>query len=112
MKFLDGFRAGLDYNFYANNYADFALNGSSLVVGGVKTFKDPWKIPSGGQFDFNASYRFKIGSCKATLYGNINNVFNQEYIVNATDADGTWQNAYGVFYAFGRTYSLRLKINF
>lgn len=112
VKFLDGFRAGLDYNFYANNYADFALNGSSLVVGGVKTFKDPWKIPSGGQFDFNASYRFKIGSCKATLYGNINNVFNQEYIVNATDADGTWQNAYGVFYAFGRTYSLRLKINF
>lgn len=112
VKFFDGFRAGLDYNFYANNYADFALNGSSLVVGGVKTFKDPWKIPSGGQFDFNASYRFKIGSCKATLYGNINNVFNQEYIVNATDADGTWQNAYGVFYAFGRTYSLRLKINF
>ena len=38
VKFLDGFRAGLDYNFYANNYADFALNGSSLVVGGVKTF--------------------------------------------------------------------------
>ena len=80
VKFLDGFRAGLDYNFYANNYADFALNGSSLVVGGVKTFKDPWKIPSGGQFDFNASYRFKIGSCKATLYGNINNVFNQNIL--------------------------------
>ena len=42
VKFLDGFRAGLDYNFYANNYADFALNGSSLVVGGVKAFKDTW----------------------------------------------------------------------
>ncbi len=24
---------------------------------------DPWKVPSGGQFDLNASYKFNIGKC-------------------------------------------------
>ena len=29
-----------------------------------------------------------------------------------TDSNGTWQEAYSVFYSFGRTYSLRMKIYF
>ena len=29
-----------------------------------------------------------------------------------TDAAGTWQNAYYVYYSFGRTYSLKLRVNF
>lgn len=61
----------------------------------------------------NASYTFPLGKCKATLYGNVENVFNQRYIVDATDGGtGKWENAYEVFYAFGRTYSLRLKVAF
>ena len=68
----------------------------------------------GGQFDLNASYRFNIGQCRATFIGNIDNLFDNLYIVDAFSpvGDSSWQKAYRVFYAFGRTYSIRLKINF
>ena len=51
----------------------------------------------------------------ATIYGNVYNLFNYNYVVDAytnSSERGTWQNAARVFYSFGRTYSLRLKINF
>ncbi len=52
---------------------------------------------------------------EATIFGNVNNLFNYNYVVDAYTASGsrgTWDNAYRVFYSFGRTYSLRLKIAF
>ena len=52
---------------------------------------------------------------RATLSGNVNNLFNHFYVMDAytsTSEAGTWQNAYRVFYSFGRTYSVRLKVNF
>lgn len=110
---FSGFRGGLTYTWYARNYSDYDLDGSMLSPDGNVTVTQPWKIPSGGQLDLNASYTFPLGKCKATLYGNIENVFNQRYIVDATDGGtGKWENAYEVFYAFGRTYSLRLKVAF
>lgn len=106
------FRVGLDYTHRANLYADYSLSSSDINPGELSV-KDPWKIPDGGEFDFNASYRFKIGSLNATLYGNINNLLNYHYIVDAYDGGtGTWDSAYRVFYSFGRTYSIRLKIAF
>jgi outer membrane receptor protein involved in Fe transport len=55
----------------------------------------------------NGSYRFRLGSVNATLVGNINNVFNQEYISDAIDgASHDDRTAYGIFYGFGRTYSV------
>ena len=110
---FSGFRGGLTYTWFARNYSDYDLDGSMLSPDGNVTVTQPWKIPSGGQFDLNASYTFPLGKCKATLYGNVENVFNQRYIVDATDGGtGKWENAYEVFYAFGRTYSLRLKVAF
>lgn len=110
---FSGFRGGLTYTWYARNYSDYDLDGSMLSPDGNVTVTQPWKIPSGGQLDLNASYTFPLGKCKATLYGNVENVFNQRYIVDATDGGtGKWENAYEVFYAFGRTYSLRLKVAF
>ena len=110
---FSGFRGGLTYTWYARNYSDYDLDGSMLSPDGNVTVTQPWKIPSGGQLDLNASYTFPLGKCKATLYGNVENVFNQRYIVDTTDGGtGKWENAYEVFYAFGRTYSLRLKVAF
>lgn len=106
------FRVGLDYTHRANLYADYSLSSSDINPGELYV-ADPWKIPDGGEFDFNASYRFKIGSLNATLYGNINNLLNYHYIVDAYDGGtGTWDSAYRVFYSFGRTYSIRLKVAF
>ena len=105
-------RVGLDYSHSANLYADYSLSSSNIIPGELTT-TEPWKVPSGGQFDFNASYRFKIGNCNATLYGNVNNLLNYHYIVDAYDGGtGTWDSAYRIFYSFGRTYSLKLKVSF
>ena len=106
--------AGLDYTYYGNNYADFSISTSDIASGQTKNYTTPWMIPAGGQLDFNASYRFNIGQCRATFIGNIDNVLNNLYIVDAYSpvGDSSWQKAYRVFYAFGRTYSVRLKINF
>jgi outer membrane receptor protein involved in Fe transport len=76
---------------------------------------DPWRIPWGNQLDLNASYKFKIGGVNAILSGNVQNLFDYKYVIDATTSTsttGTWDNAYYVFYNFGRTYSLKLRVNF
>lgn len=111
---MKGLRVSADWNAYGNNYADFWL-GSGLNGNQTIEVKDPWHIPWGHQLDLSASYRFKIGNIFATIYGNVNNVYNYNYIMDAqSDAlqEGIWQNAYAVMYSFGRTYTVRVKINF
>jgi outer membrane cobalamin receptor len=109
-----GIRAGIDWNYYGNNYADWAFSANNdLAIGGEKVFGTPWKIPDSYTFDLNASYTFTIGDLRTTLSGNINNLLNQEYISQAFDGSNhDWQSAYRVFYGFGRTMSMRLKIYF
>ncbi|MDE7189506.1 MAG: TonB-dependent receptor, partial [Muribaculaceae bacterium] len=75
----------------------------------------PWEIPWGNQFDMSCSYAFKMAGLDATIYGNVYNLFDYNYVKDAytsSDAPGTWQNAYRIFYSFGRTFSVRLKISF
>lgn len=110
-----GFRIGADWVFNARNYSDYQISSSSYSPGAEINVAKPWQIPWGNQLDLNASYRFKISGLNATVYGNVNNLFNYNYIMDAytsTADTGTWQNAYRVFYSFGRTFSLRLKVNF
>ncbi len=113
-KPFKGFRIGADWTASARNYSDFTINKNDYQGKDLKVGK-PWRIPWGNQLDLSASYNFKISGLDATLYGNVYNVCNYNYIMDATCnayVNGTWQNAYEVFYSFGRTYSLRLKINF
>jgi outer membrane receptor protein involved in Fe transport len=109
-----GVRVGIDWNYYGRNYADWSFSASSdLVIGGEKAFATPWIIPDSHTFDLNASYTFDMGGFRSTLSGNINNLFDQEYISQAYDgANHDWQSAYRIFYGFGRTLSVRLKVNF
>ncbi|MDR1371234.1 MAG: TonB-dependent receptor [Dysgonamonadaceae bacterium] len=109
-----GIRAGIDWNYYGHNYADWALTPSSdLVIGGEKAFSTPWIIPASNTFDLNVSYTFNMGTFNTTLSGNIDNLFDQLFITQAYDGSNhDWQSAYRVFYGFGRTMSMRLKIHF
>ena len=110
-----GFRIGADWTMSARNYSDYSVNGSDLAAGAVLNVADPWNIPWGNEFDLSASYKFKMGKLDATLYGNVYNLFNYYYVKDATtnyNVVGAWDNAYKVFYSFGRTFSLRLKVNF
>ena len=81
---------------------------------------EPWKVPTGGQLDFQASYRFQIGKLDATLAGNIHNLLNQYYIEKAYNPQTASDKAdvkveesqVRMFFSQGRTFNLRLKIQF
>lgn len=110
-----GFRIGADWTVCARNYSDYSVSSSSYSPGSNISVAEPWEIPWGQQVDLSASYRFKIGGLNATLYGNVYNLFNYNYVVDAytnTDSRGTWENAYRVFYSFGRTFSMKMRVNF
>lgn len=118
-KPFSGFRVGADWTMNARNFSDFSLNNNSSVSlspGQTLTISDPWQIPWGQQLDLNASYNFPItGDVRATFSANVYNVFNNNYIMDAyTDyaSVGTWENAFRVYYSYGRTFSLRLKLYF
>lgn len=108
---------GTDYNFYGRNYADYAINDPKIDSNNPTKYYTPWRMPSAGLFDLNANYRFDIAGLKTTVYGNIYNVFNTEYISDAKDFNATTQGGgnkdnVGIFYGFGRTYTVSLKVQF
>lgn len=114
-KPFKGFRIGADWTMSARNYSDYYLDASSLEVNKALTLADPWEIPWGNEFDLSASYRFKMAGLDATIYGNVYNLFNYFYVKDAQNpynVNGAWNNATYVIYSFGRTFSLKLKINF
>lgn len=116
-----GFRIGADWLISARNYSDYSLTSSALsnsvsTVDNVKPIDimEPWEIPFGNELNLNVSYSFKIAGINATIYGNVNNVLNNNYIKDANTnyyEKGDWSNAWG-YYSFGRTFSVRLKLNF
>lgn len=115
VKPFKGMRIGADWTFSARNYSDYQVSDNDLIPFKEVNVADPWRIPWGNQLDMSASYKFQMAGFEATLFGNVNNLFNYNYVVDAYTASGsrgTWENAYRVFYSFGRTYSLRLKIAF
>ena len=118
-KPFSGMRIGADWTCNANNYSDISIaNGKSvsLTPGQEMTIAKPWKIPFGNQLDINASYNFPITEgVRCTFSANVYNVLNNYYIMDAytnSSIDGTWENAYNVFYSHGRTFSLRAKLYF
>lgn len=114
-KPFKGFRIGADWTMSARNYSDYAVSGSNLNPNTTLVVADPWRIPWGNELDLGCSYKFNVGGLDATIYGNVYNLFNYNYVKDATTnfgTPGTWSNAYKVMYSFGRTFSLRLKINF
>ena len=118
-KPFKGFRIGAEYTLYDRNYAYYSFSGSNLQLGKEMNLLEPWKIPTGGSMDMRASYSFEIGSVRATLSGNINNLLNQLYIEkawnpNTVSENITEVNADNVYFYFakGTTYNIRLKINF
>ncbi len=105
---LPKLKIGADVNWYAKNYADFDPTRRTSPDSKV----DSWRMPNYYIIDLDANYKFKIGNLNSTLYANVNNLLNTEYIADATD--GTLHDSYTsyVFFGFGRTWSTGLRINF
>ncbi len=113
-KPMDGLKIGADWTLRARNYAEWQLNSNDIVPFGEKSYDEAWKIPSASTVDVHASYTFKFcDNIKGTFSGNVENLFDQEYVADAYDGAGhDWKSAYRVFYGFGRTYSVRFKLAF
>ncbi len=108
-KFFKDFNVALDFNYFGKNFADFNITErTSESSRGV----DSWQIPDAFLMDMNLGYNFEIAGLKTRLSGNVNNLLNTEYIADATDGrNHDWRTA-GVYYGFGRTFSLGMKVNF
>ena len=110
---MKGLRISADWNFFARNFADYDIAAGNAGFGDEIVVVSPWEIPSYSTFDLSAGYSFDFGKVRATLSGNVNNLFDQEYIADARDGGShNWETATRVLYGFGRTYSVRLKFNF
>ncbi|MEI8087697.1 MAG: TonB-dependent receptor, partial [Paludibacter sp.] len=111
-QILKGFRVGFDANYFGKNYSYFSISsvGTSLTD---SDFSQPWMIPDAVTVDFSANYRFKIGTYDATLVGNIFNLLDTQYVTDAND-DGIYhtEDKASVFYGFGRTWTMSLKVKF
>ncbi|MDH6309261.1 outer membrane cobalamin receptor [Dysgonomonas sp. PFB1-18] len=114
-EIFKGMRIGLDYNYYGRNFADFKVSINKI---GQNDFYQPWQIPDAHTWDMNFSYRFDILGLKTSLYTNIDNLFDAVWIADAQDggvkSDDNDEKAKKaqVYYGFGRTWSVGLKVHF
>ncbi|MBQ0118518.1 MAG: carboxypeptidase-like regulatory domain-containing protein [Bacteroidales bacterium] len=119
-KPFKGFRIGAEYTLYDRNYSYYSFSGSNLSINKSVDVMAPMKLPTGGQMDMRASYSFPLGKCNATISGNINNVLDQIYIekawnpstvTSASVTEANMDNIY-MFFSYGRTWNIRLKVAF
>lgn len=99
---------GLDANYFGKNYADFDPENRTKPEDAV----DAWKLPDYFTMDARFRYRFNISGVKATIFGNVNNLFNEKYIADAKDGSAHDMYSALVYYGFGRTWTFGMKINF
>ncbi len=116
INLTDDFKIGADYNYYANFHSDF--NPTALQENRAN---DPWKVPNYSLLDLTGVFKFKFAGLNASLIGNVNNVFDTEYISDAlsnytratsdqpyvSNASNTW-----VYFGTGRSWTTTLRINF
>lgn len=103
----DGTSVRLDWNYYDNLFADFDPNNKSS-----EEIIQPWEMPAYGLADFGLTHEFEFGSFDAMLIGNINNIFDTEYVSFASDGGtGSYLNS-TVYYGWGRSFTIGAKLNF
>ncbi|MDK2840696.1 MAG: hypothetical protein PWQ17_201 [Anaerophaga sp.] len=105
---LPGFKVGADFNYYGKNFAEF--DPTNRTVEGEKV--DSWELPDYTTLDVNLKYDFNIGSLEASIFGNVNNILDTEYVADANDGDNHDAESALVYYGFGTTWSTGLKVKF
>lgn len=108
-ELFEGFKFGVDYNYYANLYAQYDPTGRGDAT---KKGIQPWKVPAYGLVDGNVRYNFKIGTFDATIFGNIINLLDTVYISDADDGSSNDWDTAKVYYGIGRTWSTGLRVKF
>jgi outer membrane cobalamin receptor len=105
-KVLDRTSVFLDYNYAGDIYAKVDYSQ------GTTDRMDSWKLPAYHLFDLGFNHSFTIKDFDAKLSGNMNNIFDLEYISDAFDASDHSAARADVYYGAGRTFSLGLTVKF
>ena len=116
-KFWDKTSITVDYNYFADIYAQFdVLDRAVFKDEGdpvAQSKGDTWKAPNYHTFDASLRHGFKVGNFDTTLTVRVNNLFDTEYIADALDAADSFGNPEPlVWFGFGRTFNLGMKILF
>jgi len=105
-------KIGADYNYFARFYSSFQPTALTR-----ENFK-PWQVPSYSLVDVNAVFRFKFSGVQSSIFANVNNLLDTDYI---SDANAQFDSARNytsdvnnaqVYYGIGRTWTVGLKVNF
>ncbi len=100
---------GLDFTHFDRLYADFDVENRTVFE---ERGMQAWQMPSYQVFDLSVRYRFQISDLNASMFANVNNLFDTSYIADATDGPSFSYDTATVYYGFGRTWSLSFRINF
>jgi hypothetical protein len=112
-EFMAKTHFAIDYNYFANLYADFDPNNRKVgAIDPNAEVQQAWEVPAYGTFDASLRYSFKIGSLDTTLYAQMYNIFNTKYVADALDGAGHDAQSALVWYGYGRTFNVSAKINF
>ncbi|WP_456423201.1 TonB-dependent receptor [Lutibacter sp.] len=106
-KIMEKTHFTVDFNYFDNLYARYDPNDR-----GTPNAPQAWKAPAYTTFDMSFRYGFKIGDLDTTLIGRMNNVFDTQYIADATDGAGSVAQTALVWFGFGRTFNISAKIRF
>jgi len=109
MWVLPDVKVGVNFNHYNRLFADFDVENRTLES---EAGEDSWQMPDYQIFDVNVRYNFELAGFEASLFGNVNNLFDTKHISWAQDGAAHNAATSSVWYGFGRTWSLNLKVKF
>ena len=105
---LKNLNIGGTFVYYDRYYADFDPTNRILV----NDRSDSWELPSFYTLDLNINYRINVNKTNIDFYANVNNLFDEKYISDATDGISHNKETALVWYGFGRTWTCGVKVSF
>ena len=114
----------ITYRYYDRFYSDWSATSREFSDGDSPDRKYPWRAPSYGIVDLNASYDLPVeyNGITASVVLNVRNLLDEVYIQDATDnsrynavpfrVNSHTANAAEVYLGMPTSYNLGLKVNF
>jgi iron complex outermembrane receptor protein len=108
-KFWEKSSITVDYNYFADLYSQINILDRAVFdsSGPVERKGNSYKVPNYSTVDASLRHGFNLGEFDTTVTVRVNNLLDTEYIADAFDAVDPL-----VWFGFGRTFSLDVKIKF
>ena len=108
-EFLPKFKVALDWTYYDRLYAYFDVNSRQSVADkGI----DAWRMPSYQLVDLGLKYDFKVGGMNTTLTEIFTTYLTLSILVMLMTVLLTTLIQQTVYYGFGRTWNMSIKVKF